>query len=260
MANVDFAELKARISVTDVLSMLKVTNLRHTGGALRGPCPICGGDSTDRHFVATEGKGWYCHHCKNGGDIIKLVATVRQIDVRAAALAIQEHFGGTVRGDTVHRAPVPEGNRFAPQLQQILERLQPEHAAIQKLGISPQTASDFESGYEKAGLLRGRYSVALRDLHGTLTGFVGIALSTDQAPRLKFPEAIDPTTVLFNAHRVAQGGDLFVCRSPLEAILAVENGAPIDSVIAFATPLVSAQQWETLASFMDEHQIEGAAL
>jgi len=50
----------------------------------------------------------------------------------------------------VHGTPVPEGNRSVPQLQQILERLQPEHEAIQKLGISPQTASDFESGYEKA--------------------------------------------------------------------------------------------------------------
>jgi hypothetical protein len=37
--------------------------------------------------------------------------------------------------------------------------------------------------------------------------------------------------------------------------LAVENGAPIDDVIAFATPLVSTQQWEMLASFMDKHQI-----
>src|SRR5712692_8826458 len=105
MANVDFADLKACVSITDVLSMLNVMNLRYSGGALRGPCPICGGDPTDRHFVVTEGRGWYCHHCKNGGDIIKLVATVRQIDVRAAALAIQEHFGGTVHGATVHQFP-----------------------------------------------------------------------------------------------------------------------------------------------------------
>jgi hypothetical protein len=260
MANVDFSELKSRVSITDVLSMLKVTNLRHSSGAFRGPCPICGGDPSDRHFVATEGKGWYCHHCKNGGDIIKLVASVRQIDVRAAALAIQEHFGGTVHGATVHRTLVPEGNRSVPQLQQILERLQPEHEAVQQLGVSAQTASDFESGYERAGLLRGRYSVALRDLRGTLTGFVGIALAPDQAPRMKFPEAIDPVTVLFNAHRIPEGSDLFVCRTPLDAILAVENGAPIESVVAFATPLVSAQQWERLASFMDEKRIEGASL
>jgi hypothetical protein len=263
MANVDFAELKARVSIADVLSMLKVTNLRNSGGALRGPCPICGGDATDRHFIVTPGKGWYCHGtCKNGGDIIKLVATVRQIDVRTAALAIQEHFGGTVHGATVHRTKctVPEGNRSGPQLQQILERLQPEHEAVQKLGVSPQTASDFESGFERAGLLRGRYSVTLRDLRGTLTGFVGIPVAPDQSPRLKFPEAIDPATILFNAHRVTQGGDLFVCRTPLGAILAVENGAPIESVVAFATPLVSAQQWEMLAGFMDEHQIEGSAL
>src|SRR5437660_2613705 len=124
MANVDFAELKSRVSITDVLSMLKVTNLRNSGGALRGPCPMCGGDPADRQFVVTEGKGWYCHHCKNGGDIIKLVATVRQIDVRAAALAIQEHFGTGAPRAAGYRSPVWEGN--GSQLQQILDRLQPE--------------------------------------------------------------------------------------------------------------------------------------
>src|SRR5437879_1432118 len=206
MANVDFADLKSRVSITDVLSMLNVTNLRHSSGALRGPCPICGGDPADRHFVVTEGKGWYCHHCKNGGDLIKLVATVRQIDVRAAALAIQEHFGTAAQRAPVHRAPASEGN--GSQLQQILDRLQPEHEVIQKLGISPQTAAEFESGYEKAGLLRGRYSVALRDRTGSLMGFVGIALSADQSPRLKYPENVEPEKILFNAHRIGQGADL----------------------------------------------------
>ena len=43
MANVDFAELKARVSITNVLSMLNGTGLRNSGGTLRGPCPVCGG-------------------------------------------------------------------------------------------------------------------------------------------------------------------------------------------------------------------------
>src|SRR5206468_3892217 len=141
-------------------------------GTLRGPCPLCGGDAADRHFVVTEGRGWYCHHCRNGGDIIKLVATVRQIDVRAAAPAIQDYLDATCPSATVKQAPMLGKQRPASQLQQILERLQPKHEAVQKLGISPHTASDFESGYEKAGLLRGRYSIALRDLRGSLTGFV----------------------------------------------------------------------------------------
>jgi len=93
----------------------------------------------------------------------------------------------------------------------------------------PQVATEFESGYDKAGILRGRYGIALRDLGGTLIGFVGIALSSEQSPRLKFPESIEPATALFNAHRIDDDDDLLICRSPLEAILAVENGAPIDS-------------------------------
>jgi hypothetical protein len=267
MAGVDFVELKRDITLSQVLGMLDINNLKPEGERLRGPCPIC---NTSRSFVVTPGKGWYCHHCKTGGDIIKLVQLVRGFEgtdaARDAALAIQAHFtgAGTVHGSTVHRATVhrdtvPKGNRTSPdkatQLQNVLDRLQPEHEAVQALCISPETAKLFESGYNPSGVQKGRYSVALRSVDGQLETFIGIAVTAEQSPRMAFSN-FDPATALFNANRIAEGVELTLCRSPLDLILAIENGAPIDSLIAFLTETVSPTQLEILSSLMDQKKIE----
>lgn len=262
MAGVDFAELKREITLPQVLGMLDIDNLKPEGERLRGSCPIC---NTHRSFVVTPGKGWYCHHCKTGGDIIKLVQLVRGYQgtdgAREAALAIQAHFGGagTVHRATVHRDTVPKGNRTsvsnAAQLQNVLDRLQPEHEAVQALGISPETAKLFESGYNPSGVQKGRYSVALRSAEGVLETFIGIALTPEQSPRMAFSN-FDPATALFNANRITAGTELTLCRSPLELIIAVENGAPIESLISFLTETVSPTQLEILSSLMDQKKIE----
>jgi hypothetical protein len=262
MAGVDFAELKRDVTLPQVLGMLDINNLKPDGERLRGPCPIC---NTHRSFVATPGKGWYCHHCKTGGDIIKLVQLVRGFEgtdgAREAALAIQAHFAsdGTVHRATVHRDTVPKGNRASPdkvaQLQNVLDRLQPQHEAVQALGISPETAKLFESGYNPSGVQKGRYSVALRSPNGQLETFIGIALTAEQSPRTAFSN-FDPATALFNANLVSEGVELTLCRSPLELIVAVENGAPIDSLISFLTETISPTQLEILSSLMDQKKIE----
>ena len=68
-------------------------------------------------------------------------------------------------------------------------------------------------------------------------------------------------SVLFGVDRKVESGECSTIQDVLRGFYAPESpGAPPDSIVAFATPLVSAHQWEMLASFMDEHQIEGATL
>ena len=249
MPNVEFADLKTSINIMDVASGMLSLVLTPSSGAFRTQCPIC---KSMKALVVTPGKGWYCHgRCKTGGDIIKLVATVRRIEPREAALQIQEHFGSQSR--TVNR-PRDSGNTDrATQLSRVLERLQPEHEAIQALGISPETARLFESGYNPSGVQAKRYSDAIRDTAGVLVTFAGIALG-DQQPAIAFSN-FEPASQLFNVHRLF-GSDLTLFRSPLDAILAVENGAPLESVTAFLTESVSPQQLEMLAATMDHLKFE----
>jgi len=70
------------------------------------------------------------------------------------------------------------------------------------------------------------------------------------------PQSGPVSAALFNANRIAEGVELTLCRSSLELILAVENGAPIDSLVSFLSDTVSPTQLEILSSLMDQKKIE----
>ncbi len=191
MSYVDFAELKAKVSIIDVLGMLSIDPKRFKphGDQLRGCCPIHDGDNP-RGFVITPTKGlWYCFSGCGGGDIIKLVSKMRKLQPKEAAELIAERFGNPTvpRNSTVP----PGGNRTVPQNEKgalkPLDYLLPEHEHVQALGVSPETATAWESGYAPKGIMRGRYAVPLKAKDGALVAYVGIAVAEEQSPRLHFP-------------------------------------------------------------------------
>ena len=89
---VDFKALRQRIPIEQVLDMLGI-RLKKTGAQLRGSCPICSHDS-DRCFVVTPklNRFWCFGSCQNGGDVIELVAQVKQLSHKEAARLLAEHF------------------------------------------------------------------------------------------------------------------------------------------------------------------------
>lgn len=255
-AFIDFAQVKDRAPIEDVLTWLQVPFRRH-GPQLRGPCPVCNANNA-RAFVATPDKGvWFCFsnpECK-GGDVIQLVAKVKKIGVKEAAHLLAEQFGTPNRAEqpTVPKAGV--GGDEKPQgALRPLEYLVAAHEGLQALGISEATAALFASGYAPRGVLRGRYAVPIHDKSGVLLAYVGIAVTKEQSPHLLFHN-FDPRSAVWNTHRVAEKGDLWVCRDPLQAVLAVENGIPAENVVSFLAP-ITAQSLEVLAALMDEKQVE----
>jgi DNA primase len=260
MSYVDFAELKAKVNITDVLTMLNVDihRFKPHGDQLRGCCPIHGGDNP-RGFIITPSKGlWYCFSGCGGGDVIALVAKMRQLSTKDAADWIAH--GGTV----AHTVPATAtGNRSGtvPQNEKgalkPLDYLLPEHDAVQALGVSQETAAAWQSGYAPKGIMRGRYAVPLKGKDGKLVAYVGIAVSEEQSPQLHFPNGFDPQSIIFGADRVAKGG-LTLVRDPLQAMIAAQSG--IENVIAFLTPTISARQLEQLASLMDQAKCDTVEL
>ena len=89
---VDFKALRQRMPIEHVLDMLGI-RLKKTGTQLRGPCPICSSDS-DRCFVVTPAlnRFWCFGDCKSGGDVIELVARVKQLSPKEAANLLVEQF------------------------------------------------------------------------------------------------------------------------------------------------------------------------
>ena len=255
MPFIDYGALKERVSMEQAVQLLGL-QLRPHGHQLRSACPVCrtGGD---RALVITPAKQlFYCFAGHTGGDQIALVAHLKGCPTPEAAafLAGNSTVQGTVQNGTVGKKgatlpPAPKERGFGP-----LTYLEPQHEALQALGVSKETAEAFESGYAPKGVLRGRYAVPVKSRTGELLAYVGIAVTKEQTPQLLFHN-FDPGSHLFNADRVAEGGDLWVCRDPLAAILAVENGIPVENVVSFLAS-ITAQSLEMLSSLMDERKVE----
>lgn len=170
MPTVDFAEVKERVSITDALHMLGVSNLHIKGQQLRGPCPICK-DEGDRKFVVTPNLGlFHCFACQAGGDQITLVAKMRDLSLKDAALWL---IGDNA---TSRQVAVPqEQGRSQPATSGLkaLDYLEPEHEAVLALGINPVVAKRLGIGYAPKGVARGEVLFPIRDEHGTLHGYIG---------------------------------------------------------------------------------------
>jgi hypothetical protein len=262
MPYIDFVDLKSRTTIMQAAELLTLT-LKPSGNQQRGPCPVCN-TGGDRALVITPERGlFYCFPAKTGGDLIKLVSHVRGCSQNEAAHLIQSQIGGTVTVPARARGTVPNTSSTPPQKEKAglnpLPYLEPEHPAVQGLGISPGTAKAFGSGYAGRGVLRGRYAVPIHGKDGTLLAYVGVAVSKEQSPRLLFHN-FDPGSTIFNAYRLAEGGDLFVCRDPLQVLLAVENGIPQENIVSFLSDGITAQQFEMLAALLDEKKTEPAQL
>jgi DNA primase len=230
---IDFAELKEQVGIEDVFPMLEL-DMKQKGDQWRGTCPAC--DSSDRTLVVTTSKqSFYCFSAKKGGDLISLVAHVRDVGMRDAALAIAD-FCGTVavtdeRNSNRSHGTVPNsaGGKETQKLQP-LAYLDAGPETVEALGLSPATCEHFDAGYAPKGILRGRLAIPIHDLNGELVAYCGRAMRDDQTPILTFPKGFDPSLYVFNLHRMEEG-ELHCTFDPLDVLLAFENG--IENAIAF---------------------------
>lgn len=168
---VDFAELKQRFTIEQVAEKLGLT-LKRSGQTLRGECPVCK-DSGHRDLAVTPGKGFFCWRAKQGGDLIALVAHVRECDVKDAARWLDA--GTSSRGTSVpsKKEPVPgtEGERGM----KALDYLEAAHPAVEALGFAPEIAAALGIGYAGRGTMKGNVLIPVRLEDGTLAGYVGVS-------------------------------------------------------------------------------------
>ncbi len=257
-AFVDFKELKSNVSIEQAVVMLGLSLKKH-GDQLRGRCPIHHG-TNDREFVVTPAKGlFFCFGGCGGGDLINLVAKVKDIPPKEAGALLAAHFGlgtGTVPGHrTVPRnsSPQPQApQEGAARVLQPLPYLEPGHELVQALGISPETAAHFGAGYAPKGIMRGRMAIPIHDRDGELLAYCGRTVR-NESPILTFPNGFEPAGTIFNTNRIG-AGELYLVRDPLQVLVAFESG--IENVVAFLTDGIAAQQLEMLAALMDEKHCE----
>ena len=239
----DFQELKTRVSIEQVLSLLGITAKAH-GSQLRTACPIC--KSTDqRSFVVTPAKNlFYCFSGCGGGDQLKLVSKMRNCDIKAAAQWISEQTGtapsagpySSTRTESGVPARSPTLKRPTRPLRGSAWRLPPSRRSEQgtRRKASCADASLFPSTIAPASLL----------------AYCGRALKGEN-PLLTFPSNFTPSKHLFNLHRIERGDIAYVVNDPLQVLKAAENG--VTNVIATLGD-ITADTLEALAIFMHENE------
>jgi DNA primase len=253
---VDFQELKAKVTIVQVLDMLGIKHLKPHGEIMRGQCPVCqvGGD---RGFVVTSAKNsFYCFSEKKGGDIIELAARVLRIQHKEAAQRIAAHFeiGGMTKAaepktETAPTAPEPRASGFDPKAYQA--SLEPAHPALKAYGIPEQTIRDFDGGYCSRGLNRGRLVLPIHDEAGTILAFMGLALKGEQ-PDILYPKGFEPPN-FFNLHRVNSGA-LYLVQTPKD-VLRAWDGQLTDVICPLTT--LTPDVLDSLVAFMRQRDIDG---
>jgi hypothetical protein len=245
---VNFAELKQRTSIEDVLQALGLlSQLKGNGQQLRGKCPLhrSGGN---REFVVTPAKNvWYCFgECQAGGDQLELYAKVKGIGVKEAA----KELAG--RMFTPPPAPEPEDEEedgAADDGLSPLPYLDPHHPMLASLDITPATARAFQAGYAKKGIMRGRLAIPFHDGTGKLLAYVGVK---KDEPDL-YPKGFKPAEHIFNAHRIYAAERLHVTYRPIGVLKVFQQG--MTNAIALCTPYTRVEL-NRLAQFMFRKHID----
>ena len=238
---VDFKEIKARVSIVQILERYCVLDSlakSGTGDRLSGVCPIHGGTNKTHFRVSVSKNCWNCFgSCQAGGNIIDFVARKEDIEFRDAALLIEEWFPGASekraererkpRFDTSkvavaeapqprvtapeEEAPTPEEDDGEPNkpLAFELTKLDPDHPYFAERGLTAETIAAFDLGFCNKGLLRGYAAIPIHNTDGELVAYAGRWPGTPEngKGKYKLPEGFKKSVELFNYHRAIQEPD-----------------------------------------------------
>jgi DNA primase len=251
---IDFKQLKQRVSIEDVLNRYGLTGkLTRKGDQLVGTCPIHhqGGDgqSNKQQFSVNVKKNAFrcwAARCGKKGDQIALVAALEGVEMRRAALLMQEWFGvqsesapATDRSNAPHEATPTTAAAAVPSAEDMLKEneplgwfyqsLQPDHPYLLDR-LSPATIAEFgkvkarrkgelveatdQLGFCAKGFHQGRIAIPISDAEGTLMALAGRWVGPEETipegeGKYKLPpaEQFRKSLALFSLHRaIANAG------------------------------------------------------
>lgn len=261
---VDFQQVKQAATVDQVIRYLGLTLKQH-GDTWRGSCHLCKASDQRALVITTSKRLFHCFKCREGGDMLKLVAVSKGVSIRDAAINLAGFCGvelvpsgngkqvpGTGSGTV---PPSPERKGF--DAEKYAAGLDPAHASLEPLGVSAETYKAWKAGFSPSGVNRGRLALPVCARDGTVIAYCGRALNDQLQPALIFPNGVTPSEHIFGADRVTEG-ELILVRDPLDVLKAYENG--IENVVSFLTEGISSAQLQYLSALMDERHVEALSL
>lgn len=166
MAFLDFQTIKDGNKIEDIAERLGL-QLIERNNQLRGPCPVSEAGGERALCITPSKQAFYSFGAKKGGDVIALVAFIKEIEAKDAAAWIV--------GDSSNESTVPKEKGKPSEGFKPLDYLEADHDAVIALGFEPEDAQRIGAGYAKRGVMRGTVAVPVRVSDGTLVGYIGIS-------------------------------------------------------------------------------------
>lgn len=218
-----FSEIKKAVSILQILDRYGLTeSLHRSGDSLMGVCPIHKGQNRTQFRVSLAKNCWNCFGvCKAGGNILDFVSRMENVNIREAALLIQQWFL-TPDPAAPKKKPIAEKQPAAAQPQAIAEapqepteaavntplkfslnKLDHEHPYLAKRGLEPETIRQFGLGYCSRGVMAGRIAIPIHNEQGELVAYAGRWPDDPpmDTPKYKLPAGFHKGLVVFNLHR-----------------------------------------------------------
>ncbi len=265
MPYVKFDEIKAAISLEQVLEHYGVSELKQRGKSRRGDCPICGG--TDYCFSANFEKNcWQCFYCQRSGNIFDLVgemegiARIREVGVFIGRLfnvgiyekkPVQKKVSKPKKESDESNPPKSQEDEpteemeINPVLDFKLKNISHQHEALQPLGLSEKILKEFGIGYYIGrGMLRNRIVFPIHNASGGLVAYG--SLDPDKPGEYCYPDTFRPEFELYNLYSAAimLQHSLILVEHPLDA--AILSYAHVDCAVALMGSGVSDTQVQLL--------------
>jgi len=95
MPSIDYAAVRSRTTMQQVLALLEFQPFRQRGDELRGACPVHGGSSPRSCSFSADlaKKTFHCFSCGAGGNQLDLWATARQLSIYDGTLELCRCLG-----------------------------------------------------------------------------------------------------------------------------------------------------------------------
>jgi DNA primase len=95
MPGIDFAKLRAEITMEQVLNLLNFEPSSRSGDQWRGPCPVHRSTSTRSRTLSVNlsTRRYYCHKCRSSGNQVELWAAVKHLPIYDAAIDLCRALG-----------------------------------------------------------------------------------------------------------------------------------------------------------------------
>jgi DNA primase len=213
---VDFKEIKKTVSMVEILKHYGlIDGLKRKGNELVGYCPVHDKDhyNKDSFRVNVVKNIWHCFACSCGGNVLDFTAIMEGTTIREAGLRLKEWYGVdppapeiAKEKKEVERKEIKNQseNQDNKPLDFELKTLDQNHSYLKERGIEKATVKEFNIGYCKRGLLKGRIAVPIHNEKGELIAYAGRYPGDPPEGESKYrlPSNFKKSQAIFNLHRI----------------------------------------------------------